>query len=278
MNDLNASKYIYSSTTLLAGCFALLISADATAAAPLRRAHAHNDYYHKRPLLDALEWGFCSVEADIFLVNGKLLVAHSRSEARENMTLESLYLDPLRQQIIKNGGRVFRDGPVFTLLVDIKSDGMSTWKALHKVLSGYNDIVCHHDGKSYHRRGVHVIISGNRERDAIKSTSPSFAGIDGRLSDLDSALPPHQMPLISDRWTSHFQWRGRGEFPADERDKLREIVRRAHAKGRRVRFWATPESPVLWAELRQAKVDLINTDKLEQLSGFLRSEVDKKNP
>ena len=31
-------------------------------ASPVRRAHAHNDYEHKRPLLDALDQGFCSVE------------------------------------------------------------------------------------------------------------------------------------------------------------------------------------------------------------------------
>ena len=41
--------------------------------APLARAHAHNDYLHERPLLDALDHGFTSVEADIFLVDGKLL-------------------------------------------------------------------------------------------------------------------------------------------------------------------------------------------------------------
>jgi hypothetical protein len=38
--------------------------------APLTSAHAHNDYEHSRPLLDALDNGFCSVEADIWLTNG----------------------------------------------------------------------------------------------------------------------------------------------------------------------------------------------------------------
>ena len=36
----------------------ILISAGA-AAPPLETAHAHNDYYHDRPLLDALDQGFC---------------------------------------------------------------------------------------------------------------------------------------------------------------------------------------------------------------------------
>src|SRR4051812_12734941 len=36
----------------------------------LSRAHAHNDYEHEHPLLDALEAGFASVEADVWLVDG----------------------------------------------------------------------------------------------------------------------------------------------------------------------------------------------------------------
>lgn len=39
---------------------------------PLPRAHAHNDYEHARPLLDALDHGFTSVEADVWLVDGEL--------------------------------------------------------------------------------------------------------------------------------------------------------------------------------------------------------------
>src|SRR5712672_4165891 len=79
---------------------ACIFAADTTAPAnpkPLVRAHAHNDYEHQRPLFDALEHGFCSVEADIYLVDGKLLVAHDRSKVKPERTLEALYLDPLRE-------------------------------------------------------------------------------------------------------------------------------------------------------------------------------------
>src|SRR5436190_1820266 len=50
---------------------ALSFSATAAEVRCLPNAHAHNDYLHTRPLLDALDQGFCSVEADIHLVNGK---------------------------------------------------------------------------------------------------------------------------------------------------------------------------------------------------------------
>src|SRR2546429_8940516 len=86
---------------------------------PLARAHAHNDYEHARPLLDALERGFCSIEADVWLVDGRLLVAHDRNAVKAERTLQALYLDPLRERVRRNGGRVYRDGPEVTLLVDV---------------------------------------------------------------------------------------------------------------------------------------------------------------
>ncbi|MEU9588105.1 hypothetical protein AB0D70_32420, partial [Streptomyces werraensis] len=55
-----------------AGALVLMAApASAAGAQPLPRAHAHNDYEHDRPLLDALDHGFTSVEADIYLVDGE---------------------------------------------------------------------------------------------------------------------------------------------------------------------------------------------------------------
>ena len=75
--------------------------------AELLHAHAHNDYRHDRPLLDALAHGFTSVEADVFLVDDKLCVAHDAREIRPERTLRSLYLDPLRERAKKKVGRIY---------------------------------------------------------------------------------------------------------------------------------------------------------------------------
>jgi hypothetical protein len=56
---------------------------------PLVRAHAHNDYEHARPLFDALDRGFCSVEADVYLIDGELLVAHDRKDVKAGRTLRN---------------------------------------------------------------------------------------------------------------------------------------------------------------------------------------------
>jgi glycerophosphoryl diester phosphodiesterase len=96
-----------------------------------------------------------------------------------------------------------------------------------------------------------------------------YAGIDGRPEDLGSDAPADLVPWISANWNLLFRWRGDGPMPDSERAKLREMVQKAHARGRQVRFWATPEKEAVWKELRAAGVDLINTDKLAELRAFL---------
>ena len=239
---------------------------------PLVRAHAHNDYHHTRPLLDALDHGFCSVEADIFLVDGQLLVGHTRLELKPQRTLQALYLDPLRRRVQDNGGRVYRNGPQCTLLIDVKTDAGRTYAVLAEVLARYAEMLTSIRNGVVEERAVTVIISGNRAEQAVAAAPLRYVAIDGRLADLDTERPSHLVPLISDNWRSHFRWRGQGPMPEQERQKLRAIVEKAHAKARRVRFWATPDDPAVWRELADAGVDLLNADDLSGLERFLRSQ------
>jgi len=243
---------------------------------PLIRAHAHNDYHHTRPLLDALDHGFCSVEADIFLVDGQLLVGHVPTELKPKRTLQALYLDPLRRRVQDNGGRVYRNGPQFTLLIDVKTDAGRTYPVLAEVLVGYADMLTSVRNGVVEERAVTVIISGNRAEQVVADAPLRYVGIDGRLVDLDTQRPSHLVPLISDNWRNHFRWRGQGPMPEQERQKLRGIVEKAHEKGRRVRFWATPDDPAVWRELADAGVDLLNADDLAGLERFLRAQHPKE--
>ena len=239
---------------------------------PLPQAHAHNDYEHARPLFDALDRGFCSVEADVWLVRGELLVAHDLKDAKPERTLQKLYLDPLLERVRKNGGRVFPAGPTLTLLVDVKSDATNSYAALRDVLRRYETMLTRFVPGKTETNAVTVIVSGNRARGWMASETNRLAAYDGRLEDLDSPDSPQLIPLISDNWSQHFQWRARevdGPMSEAERAKLKKLVERTHQQGRRLRLWATPDQRVMWSELRVAGVDYINTDQLDGLRDFL---------
>jgi hypothetical protein len=242
---------------------------------PLERAHAHNDYEHERPLHDALDHGFTSVEADVWLVDGELRVAHDLVDARPGVTLQSLYLDPLADRVARNGGSVHRgwDGSL-QLLIDIKSEASATYAAIDEALRAHPQLMTRWTDGRMRERAVTAVVSGNRPLAVMADQRTRLAGYDGRLADLGSGMPATLMPLVSDNWTRHFTWQGIGPMPEHERARLRQIVATAHGHGYRVRFWATPDLPgpqrdALWTELVWAGVDHVNTDDLAGLQAFL---------
>lgn len=244
---------------------------------PLPRAHAHNDYEHERPLFDALSHGFTSVEADIYLVDGELLVAHDPEDIVPGRTLQKLYLDPLARQVRANHGTVFRGSrQQLQLLVDIKNTGVETYTELHRVLRDYRGMLTTYARGKVHQDAVTIVISGDRPRALMESQPVRYAFFDGRGADLGGGAPASFMPLISENWTGVFTWQGAGPMPAAERAFLHQAVATAHANGQRVRFWATPDLPgpereAVWRELIAADVDHINTDDLAGLEAFLRA-------
>jgi hypothetical protein len=236
---------------------------------PLPQAHAHNDYEHKRPLLDALEHGFCSVEADVHLAEGRLLVAHDAEKVDARRTLEALYLEPLRALVMENKGSVHRKGPPFLLMIDIKTEAEATYVVLQATLQQYREILTRFTAGETRTGAVTVVLSGNRPMATVAAQAVRYAAIDGRLPDLDAKPSPHVVPLVSDNWSKEFQWRGDGAISDAERTKLKALVKKAHAQGRKIRFWAIPDTGAGWQVMREAGVDLINTDNLEGLQKFL---------
>jgi hypothetical protein len=243
---------------------------------PLWRAHAHNDFEHPRPLFDALDHRFGSVEADIYLVGDQLLVAHDPVELDPTRTLESLYLEPLAARVKANHGSAYRGYRTpLQLLIDIKTEGSATYLELDRHLSRYRHLFTTYAHGRVYRGPVTAVISGDRAaRTPMEAQSVRRAFYDGRLTDLGSAAPASFVPLISDNWTLNFTWLGDGPFPDAEREKLRGIIGAAHARRQKVRFWATPDlagpaRDALWGELLAADVDYLNTDDLAGLETFL---------
>jgi hypothetical protein len=223
--------------------------------------HAHNDYNHNRPLLDALQAGFRSVEADVYLSGGTLCVAHDAKDIRPERTLSLLYLQPLWER-----HRTLPEG--FQLLVDIKTNGEEVHAALKHEMRPFEPMFTQFKQGKVKKKNVTVILSGDRPRRVLEAENNRFVALDGRPEDLGQNISPTLMPLVSTSWFGAIKWFGSGEMPETERQKVVDLVTRTHAEGKTFRFWAAPDTPAGWEVQQKAGVDLINTDKLTELQDF----------
>lgn len=231
--------------------------------------HAHNDYLHKRPLFDAMENGFNSVEADVFAENNDLLLGHDRSQLRPERNLVTLYLEPLAERLRSSGDRIHKNRGTFFLLIDFKTNGEKTYNLLKEQLKPYRAMLTEFSDTATMTNAITVVISGNCPRSIIAGEARRWVACDGRVSDLDGKPNKHLIPWISDNWRSHFKWNGEGALPTPEQSKLKSLVQKAHTNGQAVRFWAAPDTPAAWATQMEAGVDFINSDRLEALGRFL---------
>ena len=234
-----------------------------------RTAHSHNDYRHARPLELALEHHFASVEADIWLVDGQVIVGHDEGE--NYGSLARLYLDPLQRRVERSGS-VHGDGEPFLLWVDIK-DGQDELRArLHDTLSRY-PMLSTFDQEGDQPGAVTVILTGNgASKDAYRAEYDTRYAIAAQ----GGFSPDHRTNDIYYRWNTlkwseFFGWYGLGEMPQYQVERLRELVQEIHARGRRVRLYATPDLPTYWRVALETGVDLINTDRVADLNAFLSS-------
>jgi alkaline phosphatase len=231
-----------------------LLSLGLYAQSPLLKAHAHNDYEHERPFFDAFQLGFGSIEADVYAVNGELLVGHERSQLRLNRNLKDLYIDPIIRVLKAN-----KEGNFHQLLIDSKTPADSTMSLIIAALKPHADLIV--------KKGFRVVISGNRPKPSQYIEYPAWITFDGRS---DERFPTKKVILESESMLKFGFWAGQGPIPVALKEKLKNYVNQVHANGRKVRLWATPDSLLGYQALLDIGVDYIGTDKLSLLADYLK--------
>jgi hypothetical protein len=239
----------------------------------LSKAHAHNDYEHQRPLFEALEAGFTSIEADIHLVDGELYVSHGKPNINTAKTLKSLYLEPLKKKILENQGKVYSnyDSLVY-LMIDVKTEAEATYQVLKTQLAEYTDVLTHWKDGKVQKGGLLIFLSGNRSVETVMKENLRLVAIDGRPDDLDKGYSTDLMPVISDNYHKVLGWNGKGQMSNHELTKLKALTTKANLQGKKLRFWASPENENVWKVLLENGIGLIGTDKLADLSIFLKKQ------
>lgn len=229
---------------------------------PIPYGHSHNDYTHRRPLWEALENGFTSVEIDIYTAaDGSLRVSHLPLALQSKPTLEALYLAPLRQWIDRNGGRVYADTDItLTLMIDLKGDGNATYPILKQVLLPYRDYLTIYHGTEVKKGPLRILLSGSRPEEAIALETEQWVSLDGSLG-VDYTGKNLRVDRQSASFGSRFKKRADGRLSPSEHEQLARWVKETTEKGREIRFWAAGNNPRLWKTLADAGVTTLNADK-----------------
>ncbi|MBC6611354.1 hypothetical protein H8B15_10490 [Hymenobacter sp. BT507] len=256
---------------------ALLLTTAAHAQTPrfqpalsLEQGHSHNDYWRPHPLFDALQLGFKSVEADVFLIDSTLQVGHERAALRPDRTLQSLYLDPLRQL----NGQYYTKPAELWLYVDFKNDGPATYARLKQVLGRYRELLS--TPQQPRPGGVRVMLTGGYPRQQVLAEPDRLVFLDGQLTDLQPELAA-AIPAVNADWQKTFRWDGVGQMPAAEATRLRQLNDQAVRTSQKVRFWDLPaataaQRQAVWQELLRYPALLVGADELSELKQVIDAQ------
>lgn len=230
----------------------------------ISNGHAHNDYLQKQPFYEAYDFGFGSIEADVYPVKGVLHVAHHKNEIREGFTLSSYYIEPLARQLEQKQNRKL------LLLIDIKEDYKQSLELLIKELIPLKNYL--HSPTS--RGPVMIAISGDRPAPAEFDLYPDYIWFDSDLKYEYSKEQWGRVALVSLPFNKWSDWKAESDPKPGQLDKVQALIDSVHRLGKPIRFWAAPDNKLSWQWQQKLKVDLIGTDKLEDLALFLRKEDD----
>ncbi len=232
--------------------------------------HSHNDYLQPHPLTDALNNGLVSIEADVFLKDGVLLVGHEEKELSNGKTLENMYIKPLFEHF--NSSNTYQ--PVI-LMIDIKEEGEDCYTALKTILNRYQSSLTHYQNGKINKKDITIILSGDRPVNMVKRENNRYAFIDGRIEDIEKNESSNLFPLISDDWNKIFTWRGDREMSKKELEKLKQIINECHSQGKMIRFWGYngtgEKAKTFWSLLMRCGVDLIGTDNPKEFREFINN-------
>jgi alkaline phosphatase len=237
----------------------------AAAAQPPVLIHSHNDYAQRVPFYQAYAQQVSSIEADVFLHDGQLLVGHDVEDLRADMTFEALYVEPIVTLFARNGGRAFRDSDqTLQLMVELKSETDPTLRAVAALLGRWPEVF----DPEVNPAAVRVAVTGRVPAPEAFDRYPRFLGFDGAW---DADYTPEQLEriaLISTNFRDFSQWNGKGTIIPAEKERLEQVIDRAHEQSKPVRFWNAPEGTTVYYTFYDMGIDYINTDKPEVCAAF----------
>lgn len=229
-----------------------------------QNAHSHNDYEQKRPFHEAFERNFGSIEADVYLVDGELYVAHDLKNITKERTFKQLYLIPLLEKIQQNKRKVFSKNSQLQLLIDLKTGG-ETLKVLESQMKLYRQYF----DNSQNKNAIRIVISGNMPNPSEFEQFDTIFTFDGRKNVKYNTDERKRVVLVSESFSTIGGWAMDGTLKPEVFAKASVFIDSLHKAGKKVRLWGTPNKVNSFDALSKLKVDYIGTDSLQLLHEYL---------
>lgn len=225
--------------------------------------HSHNDYLQTVPFWTAFSAGATSIEVDVILKEGKLMVAHEPETIDPRRTIGSLYLDPI------SGG--LKSGVIpsidFHLLVDLKTAAHPALDVLLETMKPYEAFLY---GKA-NPGGLKLIISGNRPDPEEYRNYPDWIFFDFQSKELTTDLPWEKIGMVSLSFRQFSVWNGKGRMVENERQAVQNFIDLVHSFDKPARLWASPDSKSAWKAFYEMGMDYINTDLPIEARNYLNT-------
>jgi alkaline phosphatase len=233
----------------------------------MAQAHSHNDYERATPFYAAAALQFGSIEADVHLKDGVLYVAHDAKAITPFRTFREMYLQPVLRQFELYNGKVYADGSSLQLLIDLKTEGAPTLRALQELLTPYRKYF----DRSANPAAVKLVISGNvPPASEWRQYDPMFF-FDGRPDSVYPAALHQRIAMLSVDFHQYSNWNGKGTLVPAELEKVTRLVNRVHKDGYAFRFWGAPISKTGYYKLMDLGVDWIGTDRPAELYDVMQN-------
>lgn len=224
------------------------------------KVHSHNDYNQTIPFWDAYSNGASSIEADIFLKDNNLYVAHDKENITVSRTLENLYLKPLETALKMN----YRKDNKLVLLIDLKTDAEPTLNKLIAILKKYETITKNKD--------IKIVVSGNRPDASTYTKYPDFIFFD--FQEIEKSISKEnweKVAMVSVDYKKYSVWNGLGRLTHEDYNRVSSIISKAKTFNKPFRFWGCPDTKSAWKAFLELGVDIINTDKPYNCVHYLES-------
>ncbi len=225
-------------------------------------AHAHNDYVHLVPFHTAFDAGFGSIEADVYPVDGILQVAHDKRNIQPGRTLKSLYIEPFLHELAKDSLRQLK------LLIDVKENYKESLRILLEEIEPLQKYLV---AKEKINKPLIILISGNRPPPEEYKNYPDYIYFDDDLRLKHTPEEWERVGQVSLSFRRYSNWNGKAEISNHEKNLLQNIIDSVQYKaGKTIRFWEAPDNEKSWKLQMELGVDLIGTDKIDELAEFLK--------